>query len=110
MMVVTIAATKGGSAKTATVCQLAVTAMQDGKRVAMFDLNADQANLTQWWVIRGQPRNPYLEQDIQGITEDVRAMSASGHFDLLLIDTPPSSIDVVENCIAGRPSIPGSRT
>jgi hypothetical protein len=92
------------------VCLLAVTVMQDGKRVAMFDLNADQANLTQWWVSRGQPLNPYLERDIQGITEDVWAMSASGQFDLLLIDTPPSNIDVVDNCIAVSDAVPSLRT
>jgi chromosome partitioning protein len=100
MKVVTVAATKGGSAKTATVCLLAVAAMQAAKNVCMFDLNADQANLTQWWVSRGQPFNPYLERDIQNITRDVKVLRASDRFDLLLIDTPPSAVDVVENCVA----------
>ena len=29
-------------------------------RVALLDLNADQANLTQWWFSRGEPDNPQL--------------------------------------------------
>jgi chromosome partitioning protein len=100
MKVITMAALKGGSTKTATTCLLAVTAMQAGHRVCMFDFNPDQANLTQWWICRGKPTNPYLEQDIQHITQDVRVLRASGRFDVLLIDTPPSNVDVMENCVA----------
>ncbi len=59
MKVVTIAAPKGGSAKTTTAALLAVRATQDGQNVCLMDLNTDQGNLTQWWVSRGEPFNPY---------------------------------------------------
>ena len=100
MKVVTIAAPKGGSGKTTTTCMLAVRAMQDGFNVAMIDLNADQANLTQWWVSRGSPFNPYLVDDIENITPDVRVLRASGRFDYLFIDCPPSDLDLIENAVA----------
>jgi chromosome partitioning protein len=99
MRVVTIAAPKGGSAKTTTTALLAVRAMQAGNNVCMIDLNSDQGNLTQWWSTRGEPFNPYLERDIESITGDVKVLKASGRFDWLFIDTPPLDMDVIENSV-----------
>ena len=99
MKVVTIAAPKGGSCKSTTACLLAVRAMQDGKRVCMLDLNADQANLTQWHVARDEPDNPHLERDIQNITRDVAGLRRGGKYDWLFIDTPPLDMDVIENAV-----------
>jgi chromosome partitioning protein len=96
--VVTIAAPKGGSTKTGTTCLLAVRAMQDGKNVVMVDVNSDQANLTQWWVSRGQPFNPYLAQ-VEHITRDVQALRASNKYGWCFLDTPPLDMDVIENCV-----------
>ena len=56
MKVVTIAAPKGGSGKTSAVSALAARAALESARVAMFDLNSDQANLTQWYILRGEDR------------------------------------------------------
>ena len=100
MKVITIAAPKGGSGKTSTTALLAVRAMQDSQNVAMLDLNADQANLTTWWICRGSPFNPYLVNDIENITKDVQVLKASGRFDLLLVDTPPTTMDLIENAVA----------
>src|SRR5262249_25138695 len=56
MNVVTIAAAKGGATKSTVTALLAVRATEGGKRVAMFDLNGDQGDLTQWCALRGKPR------------------------------------------------------
>jgi MinD-like ATPase involved in chromosome partitioning or flagellar assembly len=47
MKVITVASPKGGSGKTTLASVLAVRASMESARVAMFDLNADQGNLTQ---------------------------------------------------------------
>ena len=99
MKVVTVAAPKGGSCKTSTVCLLAVRAVQDAKRVCLLDLNADQASLTRWHMARGKPNNPHLELDIESISKDVRAIHASNQFDWLFIDTPPLDMDVIEAAV-----------
>jgi cellulose biosynthesis protein BcsQ len=56
--VVTIAAAKGGSCKSTACLSLAVAAVQEGLQVALFDLNADQGDLTKWWKLRASPRTP----------------------------------------------------
>ncbi len=66
----------------------------------MIDLNADQANLEQWWVTRGQPMNPRLECEITNITTGVAALRAGGRVKWLFIDTPPLDMDLIENAVA----------
>src|SRR5262249_30544522 len=92
-----IAAPKGGSGKSTVTSVLAARAVQEGHRVALFDLNADQANLTQWWISRGAPNNPYLHE-VENLTRDKYRMNAEG-FEWLFIDTPPLDIDLIENAV-----------
>jgi chromosome partitioning protein len=87
MHVIAIASPKGGSGKTTLASALAVRATMESGRVAMFDLNSDQGNLTQWWVLRGEPMNPRLVE-VEHITRDVEVLRAS-RFEWLIIDTPP---------------------
>jgi chromosome partitioning protein len=101
MKVITIASGKGGSTKTATLALLAVRAASESLRVAMFDCNADQGNLTQWWIVRGEPMNPRL-LDVEKIGRDVdvlRSQSGKSGFDWLFIDTPPLDLDIIETAI-----------
>ena len=100
MKVITIAAPKGGSGKTTITTLLAVRASREGARVAMLDLNSDQANLAQWWFSRGQPMNPKLEDEVTNITLDVAALRMSGRVGWLFIDTPPVDMDLIENAVA----------
>ena len=100
MRVVTIAAPKGGSSKTTTTTLLAVRASRESAGVAMLDLNADQANLAQWWFSRGRPTNPRLESEVTNITMDVAALRKSGTVEWLFIDTPPLDMDIIENAVA----------
>ena len=53
MKVITVASAKGGSGKSTLAVNLAARAAMDNKRVALIDLNCDQANTTAWWVLRG---------------------------------------------------------
>jgi chromosome partitioning protein len=97
MKVITIASPKGGSGKTTLSSALAVRAAMESARVAMFDLNSDQGNLTQWWVLRGEPMNPRLVE-VEHITRDIEVLRAS-RFEWLIIDTPPLELDIIENAV-----------
>jgi chromosome partitioning protein len=99
MKVCTVATPKGGSAKTTTVCLLAVRAMQDAKNVCMIDLNADQGSLARWHANRGTPMNPHLEHEVESIVGDVDAIRRSNMFDWLFIDTPPHDMDIIEGAV-----------
>src|SRR4029450_3714867 len=95
MQVIAIASPKGGSGKTTLASALAVRASMESARVAMFDLNSDQGNLTQWWVLRGEPINP-RRVEVEHISRDVEVLRAS-RFEWLIIDTPPLELDIIEN-------------
>jgi chromosome partitioning protein len=97
MKVVTIAASKGGAGKTTVSCLLAARAATEA-RVAMFDLNADQANLRQWWILRDEPGNPRL-LDVEKISRDIDTLRKEDAYDWLFIDTPPLDLDVIDNAI-----------
>jgi chromosome partitioning protein len=97
MKVIAVASAKGGGGKTTIASALAVRATAESARVAMFDLNADQGNLTQWWILRGEPMNPRVVE-VEHITRDVEVLRAS-RFDWLIIDTPPLELDIIENAV-----------
>jgi chromosome partitioning protein len=94
---VTIAAAKGGSCKSTCTISLAVRAAQESSRVALFDLNGDQGDLTKWWKLRGEPKNPRLIE-VEHISRDVEVLRHE-RFDWLLIDCPPLDLDVIENSV-----------
>jgi chromosome partitioning protein len=97
MKTITVAAAKGGSGKSTTALSLAVRAQQESARVAMFDLNGDQGDLTKWWLLRGEPMNPRI-LEVEKITQDAEVARRSG-FEWLIVDTPPLDLDIIENCI-----------
>jgi len=94
---VTIAAAKGGSCKSTCTISLAVRASDETSRVALFDLNGDQGDLTKWWKLRGEPRNPRLIE-VEHISRDVEVLR-NQKFDWLLIDCPLLDLDMIENSI-----------
>ena len=98
MRVITTALPKGGSGKTTCVTALAARAAKDSKRVAMIDLNADQGNLSQWWIVRGEPKNPRLFADPGNLKEDIALLRKDG-WDWLFIDTPPSGMRLIEMAV-----------
>jgi chromosome partitioning protein len=112
MKVVSIASPKGGVGKSSITALLAVTATMENKRAAIIDLNSDQANLSQWWILRGEPQLPYLVQDLEDLADDIEVLSKA-KFDWVFIDTPPLNIDVIDAAVSvsnavvipGKPSV-----
>jgi chromosome partitioning protein len=99
MKTIAIAAAKGGVCKTTITAMLAVRASQESPSVAMFDLNEDQGNLTQWWLLRGQMNmSPRLVTDLTNIPADAKRV-AGEETDWLFIDTPPLEMDLIEQAI-----------
>lgn len=99
MKTIAVAAAKGGSGKSTIASALAARAAKESMRVAMMDLNPDQGNLTQWWMLRGEPMNPRLITDIHNIPQDVKVLEAA-KFEWLILDSPPIEVDLIEQAIA----------
>lgn len=96
MHVVTIAGPKGGSGKSTLTAILAVRASTiKGAKVAMIDLNEDQGTLTDWWILRGRPANPFLYNSEGTLDELVAGLRADGYTHCF-IDGPPYEQDLVE--------------
>ncbi len=104
MKVVAVASGKGGTGKTVIAATLAIRLARQRKgergegKIAMIDLNADQASLTQWWVLRGRGVNPYLMQQPGSVIDDVKVLAADG-FNWCVIDTPPTDTEIIEFAI-----------
>jgi chromosome partitioning protein len=103
MKVITIASLKGGSLKSSLTMALAVRASVDLPKVAMLDLNRDQASLEQWWTLRGAPASPYLDMGHGTLAQRVAELSAT--YDWLFIDTPPVDVELVEAAIAAADAV-----
>jgi hypothetical protein len=73
----------------------------------MFDLNIAQANLTRWYILRGEPPNPVLAE-VEKITRDTEVLR-NEKFEWLIIGTPPLDLSVIENAVvvADAVIIPG---
>jgi len=89
MKTLVVAAQKGGAGKTALSRNLAAVAAEDGQRVLLIDL--DPQGTTRRWLERRQADEPtMLDADPEpGEIPGVLAR-LNGHFDLVVIDTPPT--------------------
>ena len=98
MKTLAVCSAKGGATKTTVSAMLAVRAVRDGLNVAIIDLNADQANLSGWWLLRESPMNPRLVDGVENIPAAMKTISSQ--FDVCILDTPPLDVDVIEQAIA----------
>ena len=101
-----VAKLKGGSGATTTCRELAVAALQDGRKVALIDLDG-QGGLSRWWNRRtaqvadgNVPRKaPELLQlnaaQIPGAAKGLRE-----RYDLVVIDSPPSVHETIRTVAA----------
>lgn len=88
MYVVAMAARKGGCGKSTLVTHLAVAAIQDGKRVAIVDLDP-QATVSEWADDRGEDPPDVVSSQPARLGKILDNMR--GNYDLVLIDTPPTT-------------------
>src|SRR5438132_13452829 len=100
MRTITIASPKGGAGKTTVTLLLAVQAFRLSRKVAIFDMNAEQGNIGQWHVSRGDVPGPNVIE-VESLARDAKIL-AHNEFDFLFIDTPPGLDDtaIVEACVA----------
>ncbi|KUO56048.1 MAG: hypothetical protein APF80_12475 [Alphaproteobacteria bacterium BRH_c36] len=99
MQVLSVCSTKGGSGKTTLATALAVASSQDQLRVALIDIDPQQS-LAMWWEDRGKPDNPELitwksSLGIRFLPTAIERTAQLG-FDLVIIDTPPAILGIVE--------------
>jgi len=92
---VTVAGPKGGCGKSLVTTLLAVRASFETGKVAMIDLNEDQGTLTEWWIQRGRPVNPYLH-DAEGTLDELVDNLRAAKWNYCLIDGPPYEQDLIE--------------
>jgi chromosome partitioning protein len=95
---IAVASSKGGSGKTTTAAALAVRAAQESGKVAMLDLDPQEA-LGRWWELRREPLNPRLFTNVENAVTDVALLKAKG-WEWIIIDTPPALMHLIENGIA----------
>lgn len=92
MKTLLISSQKGGSGKTALARNLSVAAAVDGRRVLLIDL--DPQRTARRWLERRQADEPaMLDQDPEPSELAAALKGAARHFDLVVVDTPPSVPD-----------------
>ncbi|CAA2141309.1 ParA family protein [Hyphomicrobium sp. ghe19] len=102
--VIAIGSGKGGSGKTTLTVTLAVRASKEARRVAIIDLNSDQGNLSQWWLIRGEPDNPLLFDDF-GDLDTLLSTLRRQKYEWVFLDCPPGDLDLTESAIMASDAV-----
>lgn len=87
MKILALISQKGGVGKTTLATALAVAAEQDGKNVALFDLD-DQATAAFWGDIRVAETPPVRDVKLALLARDLEKARAAGA-DLVILDCPP---------------------
>lgn len=95
---IAVASSKGGCGKTTVAACLAVRAAHDSGRVAVLDLDPQQA-LARWCELRNELVSPRLFDATDDVTAKVASLKASG-WEWIIIDTPPSIMHLIESGIA----------
>ncbi len=90
---------KGGSGKSTLATQLGVYASQCGEKTIIVDLDP-QGSAKTWHAIRGDGQAPAVVKTPHNKVDAVmKAISQTGAFDLVLIDTPPHSDKIVDKAV-----------
>lgn len=98
MKTIAVASLKGGSGKSTVCALIGERAAQEAGRVALLDMDEGQASLTEWWVQRGRPINPYLYNSAGTLDELVETLRVAG-WDYCIIDCAPNNQDLTEMAI-----------
>jgi chromosome partitioning protein len=93
-----IVSTKGGVGKTTLASALAVRAAQDGKRVALVDLDP-QESLAGWLGRRADKTRLQLFHNVDLASEAIEALRLTQAPDYCIIDTPPAHLKTIRDTI-----------
>jgi chromosome partitioning protein len=104
MLVLAMAASKGGVGRTTLAACLAVEASRQGKRIGLLDLDP-QRSLARWWELReGEPELGLGDRPLNLIEakyiDEAIGKARSEDIEILIIDCPPGSIAVTEQVVA----------
>lgn len=101
-----VAKLKGGSGATTTCRELAAAALQDGRKVALIDLDG-QGGLSRWWNRRtAQAADGVVQRSAPELLQLTAAQipgAAKGlrqRYDLVVIDSPPSVHETIRTVAA----------
>jgi chromosome partitioning protein len=94
---IAVVSSKGGVGKTTLAAAIGVRAAQDSGKVALLDLDPQQA-LARWWELRGDPLNPRLFTNVEDAVPDVQLLKAQG-WQWIIVDTPPALMHLIEGAI-----------
>jgi chromosome partitioning protein len=94
--IITFAQQKGGAGKTTVLAHLAAAWAEEGKRVALIDLDP-QRSLTRWAGLRADPRMDLIESKDYRAASDMKA--ASRTHDYVLIDCPGAASNMLDAAV-----------
>ncbi len=97
MHTICVMAQKGGAGKTTLAVHIGVFAEQQGKTVALIDLD-EQNSLGDWWRSRETETPILVEPTIAELPKVIKAAKKDG-IDLVIIDTPPHAISEATKAI-----------
>lgn len=98
MLVIAVANAKGGVGKTTIATSLAVAAAEDGRRVALVDL--DPQGSTRDWHARRAIGNPTLFTGADYASDALEKLRLHTAIDAAICDGPPGSLNVTNDLIA----------
>lgn len=96
MPIITIAANKGGVGKTTLSTLLAHQVVKSNRKVFLIDLDPQQS-LKQWWKKRVAEDIQLIDVQYNQLTEAISKINILEA--LILIDTPPSHLEIIEKAI-----------
>lgn len=100
---IALVSSKGGVGKTTLAAALAVRAAKESGRVAIIDMDPQQA-LSRWWELRGEPPNPRLVANVRNAISDVQLLMEQG-WEWIILDAPPALMHLIENAIMAADAV-----
>ena len=92
-------ASKGGVGKSTLTACIAAAAAKSGTSVYILDKDPQQSTAA-WWRRSGAANNPLLIEGVNTVSEAAQRLRAKGlEEDLLIVDTPGSFLDVINEAI-----------
>jgi chromosome partitioning protein len=104
---VAVISSKGGVGKTTICASLAVRAAKESDKVALLDVDPQQA-LARWWELRGSPDNPKLFMNDGGACDDPTGdvvVLKDRNWEWTFIDTPPAMMDKIVLSVAAADAV-----